>query len=228
MNEKLNKSLEVAAEKYSNLSTLRATIQAIPYMGGPIDTLLAGRGSKIQLARIEHMFEELSNRLDGIKSVPPYNEEQLYDIVMTAMDKAVRTRASEKRAIFSNIIFKQVIEGKDIEESEMALRIVADLELIHLKIIAEALLAPPCGEPFKGLRVLSINERRRGVFEATEPIVLTERLPRYSVSVLRHACSELVSQGLLYDEGVGRLDTKSMQFLVPTDTAAWLEKWLLI
>jgi hypothetical protein len=228
MDDKLNKSLEAAAEKYASITTLRATIQAIPYVGGPIDMLLAGRGSKIQQARVEHMFQELSKRLGSIESVPVFNEENLHDIVMTAMDKAIHTRASEKRSIFSNIIYKHLVEKKDIEESEMALLIVADLDILQLKILGEALRSPLCKEPFKGTRVLSISKRPMSVLEPGQPIILTERLPRYPASVLRHACSELMSKGLLHDQGVGGWGTGSMEFLAPTDTAEWLAKWLLL
>lgn len=40
------------------------------------------------------------------------------------------------------------------------------------------------------------------------------------------ACAELTAKGLLHDEGIGRWDTGSMMYFVPTDLAEWLSGWI--
>jgi len=62
--------------------------------------------------------------------------------------------------------------------------------------------------------------------ENDPPKVLTEAMTSYSPLVLRMGCMELISKGLLYDEGVGRLDTKAIEYLVPTDLADWFVSWI--
>ena len=48
MNTKLSQSLSKASEAYADKTALRALIQVIPYVGGSIDTLFAGKGIKLQ------------------------------------------------------------------------------------------------------------------------------------------------------------------------------------
>ena len=40
-------------------------------------------------------------------------------------------------------------------------------------------------------------------------------------------CAELVSRGLLYDEGIGRWDVKSMEYFTATKLAEWWLKWII-
>ena len=44
-------SLYKFSKKYSDQIIIRSLIQAIPHIGSPLDTLLAGRGSQIQFER---------------------------------------------------------------------------------------------------------------------------------------------------------------------------------
>lgn len=227
MDEKLKSSLASASEKYADATAARAMVQAIPYVGGSIDTLLAGKGSKIQRQRLEDLLIQLEDRFSKVSVSPAYDEEDLYDIVMMAMENSIRTRATEKRKIYAQIVARHVVDGMGIEESEMAMRIVADLEVVHLRILGMALAAPPCDEPFSGMRIFTISERAARPGGVNQPFLLMDRMPGYPLSVLRNACSELVSKGLLYDEGVGRWDTKAMEYLAPTETAEWLQGWLM-
>ena len=43
---------------------------------------------------------------------------------------------------------------------------------------------------------------------------------------LRFACAQLISQGLLIDVGIGRVDTGSNQIVVPSEMAYWLRDWM--
>ncbi len=228
MDEKVKKTLVKASEGYAANTVLRATVQAIPYVGGPLDTLLAGKGAKVQFERLEHFLSELSHRLERVESVPDIDEQALYDLSLDAMEKSIRARLAEKRVLYANVVARHVIQARKVDESEMALRIIADLDLIHLEILRETLHAPTCDEPFSGLKVVDISERAS--IKAGEgkkgPVVLKERLHNWPLEALRYAASELVSRGLLYDEGIGRWDIKAMEFLVPTDTAYWVDEWL--
>ncbi len=40
-------------QRYADTVSLRASVQAIPYIGGSLDTLLAGRAAQIHLKRVE-------------------------------------------------------------------------------------------------------------------------------------------------------------------------------
>ncbi len=224
MDETVKKTLTRASEGYASNTVLRAAVQAIPYIGGPLDTLLAGKGSSIRLQRLEAFVSDLTMKLDRAESVQPVDEQDLFDLMIEAMEKATRTRLAEKRALYANVVAKHVAEGRKLDETEMALRIVETLDLIHLEILREALQAPVCGEPFEGHKVIAINEG--GSLPNATPVVLTSRLRNWPLEALRYAASELVARGLLYDEGIGRWDSKAMEYLVATDTAHWVNKWL--
>src|SRR4051812_14913071 len=74
-----------ASAHYERRFPVRAAIQAIPMLGGTIDTMLAGPAVRWQAKRLESFIQMLSERLatleqSGVKvSVEP--NEPLYDLV---------------------------------------------------------------------------------------------------------------------------------------------------
>lgn len=225
MSIEIEKKLQSAASGYADNLALRATVQAIPYIGGPVDTIFAGKGAKIQAERIEDLLEQLRLRMENVEAAPKVNDEELYDILMLALNKAAVERVKSKRAMYANIVAKQVSRRESLEDAESAIRIVSDLNEMHLRIHSAALHAPQCGKPFNGLQVISLADSAELSEVFGRPLWLAGSVP-YAPIMLRHACSDLVAKGLLHDEGLGRLDIKAMEYLVPTDTARWLDHWL--
>ena len=226
MDEKVEQSLVEASKAYADNIPLRAGIQFIPCIGGSLDTLLSGIGVKVKNERLEQFVAELSGRLQEIESAPTFNKQILCDLVMDAMEKSVRTRTNIKRTLYANVVARYVMHGREVDQSEMALRIIYELDLIHFEILREALQAPVCDEPFSGLRIVSMNEHVSNSDSGGEkkPVVLIKQLPTWPPEMLQFAASELVAKGLLHDEGVGRWDLNSMEFLVATDTAHWVNE----
>lgn len=226
MDEKVKQTLLEASKAYTDNIPLRAVIQAIPSIGGPLDTMFSWKGVKVQNERLEHFFAELSRILQIMESVPTFNEQILCDLVMDAMEKSVRTRTNLKRTLYANVVAQHVIHGREVDQSEMALRIIYELDLIHFEILREALQAPVCDEPFSGLRIVSMNEHVLNSDSGGEkkPVVLVKQLPTWPPEMIQFAASELVSKGLLFDEGIGRYSTKSMEYFVATDTAYWVNE----
>ena len=60
--------IEKASSGYLEQTTLRAAVQAIPFVGGSLDTLISGKGAKIQRERLEIFLAEFSNRLETVRS----------------------------------------------------------------------------------------------------------------------------------------------------------------
>lgn len=229
MSLKSNEIVEKVSTTYMDRTKTRAVVQAIPYIGGPLDTLLAGKGTKIQNERLEHFLSELSSKLENLELTPTIDEDTLFDFAMEAMEKAVKTRAKEKRELFAKIMASQVTNPEETEYAEMALRIVDELDPIHFKILKEALSAPECGSPFDGLEMVTVkgtntaDDSKNG----RRPLILAEKLPDYPIEAIQYAISELISKGLLHDEGVGRWGTGAMEYFIATDTARWIsEKFL--
>ena len=214
-------------EKYSEQYIVRSAIQAIPSVGGTIDTLIAGRASQIQLERIEDFVKVLADRMAGVERVAAdLNDEAFADLVLGTFEKVTRTRSHEKRIRFAEIIANQVARPASWEDPEDAVRLVSDLEDIHIEVLNTAVTARECTGSFSGLRVVSLKDRSADGSTEYEPIFLPDVFRQSGAAKLRMACAELVGKGLLRDEGLGRWDTKAMEFFAPTELADWLIEWI--
>jgi hypothetical protein len=230
MPNKATSAVEKAAQQYSEQTALRAAIQLIPYVGGAIDTLVTGKANQIQVQRIEHFLHELRERLEHVEMIKAnVDDDAFMDLMLTTFEKVSRARSTDKQSRFANIVSRQVIEAHPWEDVEMAVRLVSDLENIHIEVASAVISAPPCEKPFEGLRVVALTppSNQAKVLAWNIPLLLSDSLPHYSSAALRMACAELMAKGLLYDEGVGRWDMGAMQYFVATDLAHWLKEWLL-
>lgn len=223
----IQKALEKASSAYGEKTALRASIQVIPYVGGALDTLFSGKGAKIQQQRVDGFLRELDGRLrkiEGIVELEP--TEELLDLFINVLDGVVKTRSSVKQKSFASIVSNQISSAGNWEEAETATRLLKDLEEIHVRVLTFSMAAPICDSPFEALRVVALAENPHGDVNQQRPTSLATEFPGYSVAALRMICSELVSKSLLYDEGVGRLNTKAMEYFVATDLAKWFFNWI--
>jgi hypothetical protein len=227
MDKTVTGAIGKASEKYAETLSLRALIQVIPWVGGAVDTLLGGRGSRISQRRIEDFLRQLQERLQKVeKATTVEPSEEFFDLMMGAFDGVLRSRSELKRGQFATLIANQVRQHAPWEEAETALHVLSDLSDSHLRVLLAALNAEPCAGSFTGLKVVTVADEPIGKGEVGHPALLTRSLPEYSTVALRLICSELVARGLLHDEGIGRLGARSMQYFVATDTAAWLIRWI--
>ncbi|MFH5834218.1 hypothetical protein [Halalkalibaculum sp. DA384] len=226
----LDNTLNKALKKYEETTTLRAAVQLIPYVGGPLDTLLA---AKIHQERILDFLEDLNQRLKRVeleKRIEP--DEEFYDFMLSIFEGAQRTRSNEKRGQFAEIVKNKILDNGDWEEAETATRLLNQLDDIHIKILITAFNAPKCDEPFEDLRVISIEDdilESDSFYENSgpvQPLYLPELFSDQSIYTIRMVCSELVSRGLLHDEGIGRINMGAMEFFVATDLANWFLEWI--
>lgn len=214
-------------QQYANMVIFRASVQAIPYIGGSLDTLLAGRAAQIHFERVEKFTSDLAHRLAAVESAAAnLNDEAFADLMLSTFEAVARTRSDQKRSRFAEIITNQVTKPKSWEESENAVRLLSDLEDIHIEIIEAALQAPTAEGAFSNLRIISLDAEPIDSGMQNAPISLLASFPRYGAAALRMACAELTAKGLLHDEGIGRWDMGAMKYFVPTDLAEWLSEWI--
>jgi hypothetical protein len=222
--EPVRDALAKASERYGELTLVRAAVQAIPWVGGTLDTLLSGRGSKIQYERVIHFLGELDARLHQLEAVGGINEEGFYDLMLNVFDSVIRARSEKKRARFAQLVTNQIAFARSWEDAEMAASLLRDLTETHVAILEAASRAPVCEGSFKGLRVVTLHKEEKAFGASSLP--RQDALASVKAEGIRMACSELVSRGLLLDEGVGRLDTSAMEFFVLTDLGRWFLDWL--
>lgn len=222
-----NKKLNVASERYSENTSLRTVIQVIPYIGGALDTLLSGKGTEIQKNRINHLLENISDRLNELESSNTIHAtEEFYDLSLSVFEGAARSRSKEKRERFASILINQIAKESDWDEAETATRLLSSLEDIHIQVLMYAQTVPECTGAFVGLKVLTIVNKKSSTVGQVHPLSILSYFSNYSVSSLRMVCSELVAKGLLYDEGVGRLNIRSLEYFVSTDLSSWFLNWV--
>jgi hypothetical protein len=183
---------------------------------------------QIQMARVEDFLRQLSIRMKTVEKLKAnLSEEGFSDLVLATFERAARTRSATKRGKFAQILKRQALEGADWEEAETAVRLLGDLEDIHIAILGVALNAPRVGAPWDGSRVVCLTDR--GKFKTNvqgiEPIFLNESLPRLSMLSLRMATADLLSRGLLHDQAVDAWGGVSMEFFAPTHVADWFAMW---
>jgi hypothetical protein len=218
----LKQALARAGERYRDRTTLRAAVQAIPYVGGPIDTLLSGHAGKRQEQRFSSFLDDLDKRVRRIEGLPKLEEtDEFFDLMLDVFERVVRSKSRAKRERFAQIIVNQLQGSRDWDTAGEVLRLVDELSDIHLEVLREALSAQPCGAPFDGLRVISLAVDDPAGDSIIKPTKLRDVLSGYSDIALRMACSELVARGLLHDEGIGRWDLGALQYLLPTELAHW-------
>lgn len=224
----MNNKLANLKQKYADQIALRAAVQAIPYIGGSIDTLLVGGSARIQLQRVEKFVIEISERLEELERISAITQdEEFNDLILFTFEKVAKTRSTDKLKRFAEIIANQLVKPTSWDEPESAVRLLSDLEDIHIQILDVALKTPKMSVgAFHGLQVISLIDKSKYDQMENPPEHLFNTLPQYKPSVLRMACAELVAKGLLLDEGIGRWDLSPMSFFVATDLAEWLAKWI--
>lgn len=226
--EAVKAAVDRAVEEYASADTLRVAVQMVPVVGGAIDTILAGRGSRLQFARLERFIGQLHERLLRVDACRiDIDSDDFVDFMITCLEKASRARTPEKSQRFAEIVATQVSEVRPWNEADMAMRLLADLEDIHMSILSAALAAPEGMNAFAGVKVVALKSRSgEALLDAFSAPLLNELGSRYSLISLRLACSELVARGLLRDEGVGRWDSTAMTYFAATDLATWLANWI--
>nr|MDA3797992.1 hypothetical protein [Kiritimatiellia bacterium] len=152
--------------------------------------------------------------------------EELFDFLIQSFESVIKTRSGLKRQRFAEIFAKQIVKQSDWEEAETATRFLQELNDLHILILQEAITTLPCSDPFNGLRVIALNENPLGNESENPPKEITKSLSSYSKLALRMGCAELMSKGLLYDEGIGRLSVKALEYLAPTELADWFINWI--
>jgi hypothetical protein len=141
--EKFNEQLQRKSwtEWYSSkLPAVRAIVQAIPYIGGPLDTILAMPGQLFQQERVELLFRyigEVLSRVDQeyVKTEWVYSDE-FRDLLVQAIESSIRTRSEEKIRINAMILTNVLIvpnDGRFLPEEYM--KALADLTPIEVKAL---------------------------------------------------------------------------------------------
>jgi hypothetical protein len=211
---------------YANQTLVQALVEAVPMVGGSFNTLLAGAGIKRKEQRVLHFISELRHELEHVKEAPAgLDRDELTDFLIDTTERVSRSRSADKRVRFARLVSGQILQPRDWDEAEMSARLLDDLTDLHIKILAAAVNASMCDAPFDGLRVVALSDWPQDSKAERKPLLLPQLLT-VAQDTVRMACAELLSRGLLHDEGIGRWDGKAMEVFVATPLAVNFLQWI--
>lgn len=226
----MQKEIQVLTEKYSGSTSIRALVQLIPYVGGALDLVLSEKGQHFRKERLEHYIANVADRMQGLegqlaKLIGDFPE-KIFDLLRSHLEEVDRSGDAERRKQFANILLNQASRLADWSESETATRLLKSLTTLHIHVLREICNAPICLEPFEGLRVSTIEPVARDEGSPQSFLVLAEIFPTVPIPQLRLIVIELVSTGLIRDEGVGRFGAAAMEKFSPLPSGEWLLNWI--
>ncbi len=115
-NEVVSK-IGMASKYYEDNTVLRTLINGIPYVGGSLDVIFAYKGRKIIQERLNVLLGDLKSEMEKVKETQidkDYLEsEEYFDLLITALGKATKTRRKKKIALFAKILKNAVLVDKD-------------------------------------------------------------------------------------------------------------------
>lgn len=153
--------------------------------------------------------------------------DEFADFVLTVLENVWRARTAEKRRSFAVVVSKQIITARSWDDADMAVRLVAELESIHIDVLLAVLSVSHAVADTNGMKIVAFDiESADGLLANFSQSLKAKMDGRYSDVALRLACSELVARGLLHDAGVGKWNAQAMKFFVTTDLAVWFSEWL--
>ena len=134
----LTQSLSKASQMYSELTTLRAAITAIPFVGGSIDVLISGKAQNIAQKRLETLAGSLKDELNQLKGNQIdknfLESDEWFDLLMQTFDKTIRTRSEEKIRLFSKVLTGVLASTSKRDTAEEFLNILSELSETEIAI----------------------------------------------------------------------------------------------
>jgi hypothetical protein len=125
------------------------------------------------------------------------------------------------------LVARQVSKQLSWDEAEGAASLLDSLSDLQVQILVYAQRVEPCGAIGGTHRAFTLAEKPFGTAADAAP-KLQDSFPTVPKPALRAACSELIARGLLYDEGIGRMDVKAQEYFEITEFAEWFIDWIAI
>ncbi|EGR0171690.1 MULTISPECIES: hypothetical protein [Vibrio] len=203
---------------YDNSSLTRALVMLLPG-GGIVDMFACKPAQKYAQEKLNLLIKELRSEiaLNNAHKLSIEDEEQFFNIFLKVCTKTITTRTNQKIRYFAHILSRSTYEDEvNWDEVESLVGIVDSITDTHITIL----------KTFTDLCTHEVGTTKRVSFiDATSSQTLS-KLPDIEVSAIKMYLADLVSKGLLYDEGIGRADARALQLLRPNETSYWFIHWI--
>ena len=119
----------------------RATVAAIPYVGGSVGEIIFGHRDRTRERRLAAYLDDIACQLKNINESDvdkAYLEsEEFIDFLESVLDRASRVRANDKRRRLSRVLCAQVASPIPIDFAELFLDLVIEIKESQILILRE-------------------------------------------------------------------------------------------
>ena len=185
----------------------------------PISAWLTGHATEIQIRRIETLLIEIERRLDHhVNTIgTEWNNEALHDLVIMTAEASIKAKEQDKIALLANG-FSQGIKGEiSVDETAVAIEIIASLQAIDIRLLSLAVKAPQHNNVE---RVFFVPDKPEATHDGV--VSASHMLPDIPLPLLLNAASHLHAKGLLRDTAMGKLTGSPRPLWAPSLSADWL------
>lgn len=120
---------------------IQASMELVPYVGGPLSTLYFGSKQEKRFKRIESFYKEISEEIaymkDSISSIDNQDPDQLEAIIESLHEKIETEPTKEKRDYFKNYFkstLKHPVSG-NFDERKYFLETLSNLTLLECELL---------------------------------------------------------------------------------------------
>jgi hypothetical protein len=221
-------SISKIGEYYENgagpaLTACLALIDPTFGVASAIGGLLSYGNSQRSKLKQGYLAHKIKEQLDGHKEEISSINENLHEAISLAVHGLESTVSTEKIDRFAKIISGHIIENSIWDETATALRTIANLEDIHIEILSNASLCYDHNNKQAKFYIETPDFPKPGMIDgrSIEPSInILDKLNNRSHAEVRMFCMELMSKGLIHNNGQGAF-SKGPVFTL-TDAAFWL------
>lgn len=191
---KLKDGANQAAESYSKLVGLRATLAALGGVGAALDAILGGHGQNIAQARIERIITELSRQIETLDESKLDGEflrsEAFYDLAWRVFEHGQRTASAEKVTYYVRTLTQAATNAPYRENAEEYQDLIASLSE------NEWAVARAIYQRFPDVR-RDFNPSCLDLAVFANPSKLMDLLPGFTEPLTRVYLNQLAGRGLI-------------------------------
>ncbi|MCF8257856.1 MAG: hypothetical protein K9J06_09890 [Flavobacteriales bacterium] len=199
------KKTDVLSYYYSDLTSLRLLIAAIPCVGSPLDLLLSSRGNEFVYKRLEALIEELKQEMEAVEKHLIKHDfidrEECYDLTQQVFVAAARTRHREKLKLFAQVLRGALTEKASSHDPELYVKIIDELSVKELQV---ALLLYRVKSERESDKPRAEDYRREGM--SNDAFWFSNNHPEYAREELEYMFLRLERTGLLKEVVAGAMD----------------------
>lgn len=201
-----------SVSKEVGVSAIRSLLAAVPFVGQLLNEAAFECRSRIRQERLNKFMESFA---EAMKEVNPscvngdhITSEDFLDFLELVMHKASRAKSDEKLRHLKKVLVEQVMEPKPMKWAEMIVEIASSIEDVQVQILA-------------ALKQLKME---RGPEDKKSNVNSASFCSPYVASTyglmdgeFKYFIQDLISMGLLYDDGMNRVGTRPLEFPEITD-----------